>query len=437
MGNQVSIPIFEAMVDEDGLGLFGISYVDQPAIMEQLVAFRDTGQKVYFSSNEKQEIVSPLAIPEQLIFRMTDDGIPYYIKMSEETIRTMAQKYLASGDWNQWTFMHENMDASMDERLQDGIYMKKMWIIEDPETDEANVKYGFSLPKGTLMVHAKVDNAEIWQKIRSGEIKGLSLEAFFRLKNVNKALQITYSRMKTNLELFQKFIAFLNEISVEAEDIASEAKKDETDSGSIELKYYLDDEHYLTVDGEGIVRDENMKPVDDGEYRLADSNVLVVDNGRFVETKTVAEDENKVEAQVAETFEEEKEDEKAEGEDEKAEGEDDPEAGEPDDKGDDVVDEEGDGDGKEEDGEDEKPLVNAIPYSIGGTEYLLPPEVVDFIESLIASKVEVEEKLTKMEEQTPSAQPVGKVVKTPVEEGVDINGRVSVFSSFKGFGHRP
>ena len=436
MGNQVSIPIFEAMVDEDGLGLFGISYVDQPAIMEQLVAFRDTGQKVYFSSNEKQEIVSPLAIPEQLIFRMTDDGIPYYIKMSEETIRTMAQKYLASGDWNQWTFMHENMDASMDERLQDGIYMKKMWIIEDPETDDANVKYGFSLPKGTLMVHAKVDNAEIWQKIRSGEIKGLSLEAFFRLKNVNKALQITYSRMKTNLELFQKFIAFLNEISVEAEDIASEAKKDETDSGSIELKYYLDDEHYLTVDGEGIVRDENMKPVDDGEYRLADSNVLVVDNGRFVETKTVAEDENKVEAQVAETFEEEKEDEKAEGEDEKAEGEDDPEAGEPDDKGDDVVDEEGDGDGKEEDGEDEKPLVNAIPYSIGGTEYLLPPEVVDFIESLIASKVEVEEKLTKMEEQTPSAQPVGKVVKTTVEEGVDINGRVSVFSSFKGFGHR-
>ena len=436
MGNQVSIPIFEAMVDEDGLGLFGISYVDQPAIMEQLVAFRDTGQKVYFSSNEKQEIVSPLAIPEQLIFRMTDDGIPYYIKMSEETIRTMAQKYLASGDWNQWTFMHENMDASMDERLQDGIYMKKMWIIEDPETDEANVKYGFSLPKGTLMVHAKVDNAEIWQKIRSGEIKGLSLEAFFRLKNVNKALQITYSRMKTNLELFQKFIAFLNEISVEAEDIAQEAKKDETDSGSIELKYYLDDEHYLTVDGEGIVRDENMKPVDDGEYRLADSNVLVVDNGRFVETKTVAEDENKVEAQVAETFEEEKEDEKAEGEDEKAEGEDDPEAGEPDDKGDDVVDEEGDGDGKEEDGEDEKPLVNAIPYSIGGTEYLLPPEVVDFIESLIASKVEVEEKLTKMEEQTPSAQPVGKVVKTTVEEGVDINGRVSVFSSFKGFGHR-
>lgn len=436
MAKTYNIPIFDISVDEDGLGMFGLSFVDNPATQVELHAFKaDDERKYYFSNKEKREVVAPVLIPNQLIIRESE-GFPYYMRASEETIRKIYEKYMLSGNWSNFTYMHSNMELDMSERVEDGIYLQRFWIIEDEKTDDANTAYGFSLPKGTLMMKAKVNNRHIWNEIREGKLRGISLEAFFDKINTNKALQITYSRMKTNLELFQKFIAFLNEISVEAEDIAKEAKKDETDSGSIELKYYLDDEHYLTVDGEGIVRDENMKPVDDGEYRLADSNVLVVDNGRFVETKTVAEDENKVEAQVAETFEEEKEDEKAEGEDEKAEGEDDPEAGEPDDKGDDVVDEEGDGDGKEEDGEDDKPLVNAIPYSIGGTEYLLPPEVVDFIESLIASKVEVEEKLTKMEEQTPSAQPVGKVVKTPVEEVVDINGRVSVFSSFKGFGHR-
>ena len=80
-------------------------------------------------------------------------------------------------------------------------------------------------------------------------------------------------------------------------------------------------------------------------------------------------------------------------------------------------------------------MVNAVPYAINGVEYVLPVEVVRFIESLITTKVEVEEKLTQMAEQTPSAMPIGTVVKT-TDETTDINGRVSIFSSFKGFNHR-
>ena len=90
---------------------------------------------------------------------------------------------------------------------------------------------------------------------------------------------------------------------------------------------------------------------------------------------------------------------------------------------------------EEEPKEEEKPLVNAIPYEINGVEYLLPVEVIDFIESLKTSKVEVEEKLTKMSEQTPSASPIGTVVKTS-EEVNDINSRISSLSMFKGFSHR-
>lgn len=456
MGKQITIPIFEAIVDDDGLGLFGISYVDQPAIMEELVAFKDSENMICLSSREKHEIVSPLAIPNQLIYRVTSDGIPYYMRMSEETIRTMAQKYLASGNWNQWTFMHENMDADMDERVQDGIYMKRMWIIDDPKNDDACTKYGFNLPKGTLMVHAKVLNRSIWSKIKSGEIRGLSLEAFFKLKNINKALEVSYKKMskfdfnEKTMNLFNRFIAFLNEVSVEAEGIADEAKKDETESGQVELKYFLDDEHYLTVDGEGIVRDENLNPVEDGEYRLADSNILVVDNGHFVETKTVKEEENKVEAPVAETFEQkEDEDEKddaeavdePEGKDEETEGEADGDASDADGEGAPVDDEKVDGDGAEEDKKDdekleeEAPMINAVPYEINGVEYLLPTEVIDYIESLKTSKVEVEEKLTKMSEQTPSAQPIGTVVKN-VDNNDSINDRVSMLSNFSGFRHR-
>ena len=306
MARTFNIPIFDISVDEEGLGLFGLSFVDNPAIQVELHAFKaEDKQKVYFSSHEKREVVSPVLIPNQLIIREAD-GIPYYMRASEETIKKIYEKYMLSGNWNNFTYMHENMELDMSERAKDGIYLQRLWIIADEKTDDANTKYGFELPKGTLMMKAKVNNRQIWNEIREGKLRGISLEAFFDKISTNKALQITYSKMKTNLELFQKFIAFLNEVSVEADGIATEAKKDETNSGDVELKYFLDDEHYFVVDGEGIVRDENGKQIEEGEYKLADGNVFAVDsNSKFIETKAVGEEEDKVEAPIAETFEEE------------------------------------------------------------------------------------------------------------------------------------
>ena len=458
MARTFNIPIFDISVDEEGLGLFGLSFVDNPAIQVELHAFKaEDKQKVYFSSHEKREVVSPVLIPNQLIIREAD-GIPYYMRASEETIKKIYEKYMLSGNWNNFTYMHENMELDMSERAKDGIYLQRLWIIADEKTDDANTKYGFELPKGTLMMKAKVNNRQIWNEIREGKLRGISLEAFFDKISTNKALQITYSKMKTNLELFQKFIAFLNEVSVEADGIATEAKKDETNSGDVELKYFLDDEHYFVVDGEGIVRDENGEQIAEGEYKLADGNVFVVDsNSKFVETKAVGEEEDKVEAPIAETFEEEKEDEEKDKEDvEEPKGEDGNGDSEPSDEDVHVDDEKDnetprkeddkdvskDDDDKleetpieEEPKEEDKPLVNAIPYEINGVEYLLPVEVIDFIESLKTSKVEVEEKLTKMSEQTPSASPIGTVVKTS-EEVNDINSRISSLSMFKGFSHR-
>ena len=457
MAKTYNIPIFDISVDEEGMGLFGLSFVDNPAIQVELHAFKaEEAQKVFFASHEKREVVSPVIIPNQLIIREAM-GIPYYMRASEETIRKMYEKYMLSGNWNNFTYMHENMDADISERVQDGIYLQRLWIIEDEKNDDACTKYGFTdLPKGTLMMKCKVNNRQIWNEIKEGKLRGISLEAFFDKINTNKALQITYSKMKTNLELFQKFIAFLNEVSVEADGVATEAQKDETNSGIVELKYYLDDEHYFTVDGEGIVRDENLNVVEMGDYRLADGNIFSVgDGGKFIETKAVEEEENKIEAPIAETFEEEeKKDEEDKEDDKESEGEDKPNDAESDAEDVPVDDEKSSEDGgkedaeddekdklegeepKKEDEEEEKPMVNAVPYAINGVEYVLPVEVVSFIESLITSKVEVEEKLTEMAEQTPSAMPIGTVVKTAEDNTDDINTRVSMFSSFKGFRHR-
>lgn len=453
MAKTYNIPIFDISVDEDGLGLFGLSFVDNPAIQVELHAFKAEQQKVFFSSHEKREVVSPVLIPNQLIIREAM-GIPYYMRASEDCIKKIYEKYMLSGNWNNFTYMHENMELDISERVQEGIYLQRLWIIEDEKLDDANTKYGFSLPKGTLMMKAKVQNRQIWNEIKEGKLRGISLEALFDKVNSNKALQITYSKMKTNLELFSKFIAFLNEVSQEADGVASEAVKDNTESGIVELKYYIDDDHYFTVDGEGIVRDENLNPVEEGEYKLADGSIFVVGSGsNFVETKANEGEINDetVEAPIAETFEEEKK-EDDEKDDEESQGEGEPSDAEASDEEPKDGSEEPDGNGgeedpkkdeeqleeeepKEEEKKEEAPMVNAFPFEIDGEEYLLPEAVIKYIQALQTSKIEVEEKLTQMAEQTPSAQPIGTVVKNG-EEVNDINSQISALSLFKGFRNR-
>ena len=450
MSRQLTIPIFEINVDEEGMGLFGLSFVDSPATQVELHTFKKEEEKVFLSSHEKREVVAPVMIPNQLIYREAD-GIPYYLRASADTIKKMADKYMLSGNWNNFTYMHERIDDAIESRVQDGVYLQRLWVIGD-EKDDAYTKYGFeNLPIGTLMMKCKVMNRQIWNEIKEGKLRGISLEAFFGKINANKALQVTYSKMKNSLDLFQKFIAFLNEVSVEADGIADEAKKDETNSGEVELKYYLDDKHFFKVDAEGFVKDENGEPISEGEYKLADGNVFVVSpEGKFVETKAVDENvgEEQVEAPIAEGFEKEEE-KKDEEKDDSNDGENADESVETpkeasDEDSDDPVEDSGEEDKKKDEleaeeveeekpEEEEKPLVNAFPYEINGVEYLLPEDVINYIESLKVSKIEVEEKLTKMAEETPSAMPIGAVVKNGGVEGDSINDRIQALNAFRNW----
>ena len=39
--------------------------------------------------------------------------------------------------------------------------------------------YGFDLPNGTWFVKMKIQNEDLWNKIKEGELKGLSIEGYF------------------------------------------------------------------------------------------------------------------------------------------------------------------------------------------------------------------------------------------------------------------
>lgn len=452
--SNVNIPIYDVLIDDEQLGLTAVSFVDEPAIMEDFVAF-NADKMLWMSSHEKREVVSPILIPNQLILRKNEDGQLYYIRWTEEAIANAAAKFLANGFWNNVTIMHPtfyNKDMKYVDSLEKDVYLLRMWVVQDAATDDINTKYGFkNLPKGTLCVHYKVHNRQLWSRIKSGELKGLSIEAFTNVIKANNdvKLDINMTKLDVNskqLNLFQKFINFLNEVSEEAAEISDIAKADNTESGDVSLKYYIDDEHYIEVDAEGFARDEEFNLVAEGEYLLADGNTIVVDaNNKFVETKSAGEEkvEEPIEAPIAEEKLKEKDDEEDKGE---TEGE--PGDAEPEDKP--VGDEEG-AEATDEEDEDKKRVAGAeveddeekkdeelpieeepkeevpveepveelpatlVPFEIDGVEYQLPQEVVDFINSLIAAKEASMSELSLMKERMPSVSPIPAVINQSTE----------------------
>jgi len=132
----------------------------------------DSFSKFIFADEEQKVVVGPAMIPDINILRRDEDGEPYWVKFSEETIKEIAMKYMKEARTNEINQDHiEDKDA--------GTYVFESWIIEDPETDKAKTVYGYDLPKGTWMCKMKVDNKETWKRIKNGELRGFSVEGIF------------------------------------------------------------------------------------------------------------------------------------------------------------------------------------------------------------------------------------------------------------------
>jgi hypothetical protein len=52
------------------------------------------------------------------------------------------------------------------------------WIVEDSKVDKSAL-YGLNYPKGTWVAMMKVNNDSVWEQVKSGAIKGFSIEGKF------------------------------------------------------------------------------------------------------------------------------------------------------------------------------------------------------------------------------------------------------------------
>lgn len=419
--------VYDIVFDEaNDLGLVGISFVDLPAIEQNFVYFSKNTEPRLFVNAERREVVSPVLIPNQLILRISPDGERYYVRWSRETIEKLARHYIASQRVNNYSYMHEWFDTDIDGEYEDtllkDVYTLEMWTIEDAKTDKANKVYGYHLPEGTLMVHLKVHNRKLWQKIKSGEVKGLSIEAFIQSVeagrvsyNKNKNLNNDIKMDKTKLQkLFDNFMLWYSQVSEDAKELADIASTDETESGEVSLKYYTSDTDYIEIAADGTATSSDGSEVADGEYSLNDGNVLVIEDGKFKETKTVEESDEPepVEAPIAEESEEDKEDEESKEEETPADETEDEEKKD------------------EEETQEVEPPYTLVEIDIEGEVFNVPQPVYDYIKSLeeqSAAGENFRKELAKLQSVTPSAKPVGNVVKQESAKEEKVN--VADFSS--------
>ena len=438
--NIISMPIYDVTLGENDIGLTAISLVDYPAIEVDFIAMRKENQPI-FLQRDKHEIVGPLLIPDQLIYRRTQAGEPYYIRWSADTIKMAAERYVLNGWFENFTEMHswfENPEGKYEDSFVKNIYLLRLWIIEDEENDDAKKLYGFDLPKGTLMAHAKVLNRHLWKEIKEGNLRGFSIESFMsKNNNLENNIQSMFDIKAKDMTMLQKLVMFLNEnvnqssASEKAEQILDEVKGDETDSGVVELKYYLDDEHYFTIGDDSFVYDEQGNKISEGRYRLADGNIFIVSpEGKFDHTEEVNEIEEKEDVEQAPINQakadddKNKEDEKDDSEGENSDSED----------GEQNEGNETDGDSKsdgENDEDDDKKsakdgikqaeeIKQLVELSIGDDNYMVDEKVKDHVVNLNSEIDRLNAELDKinneyaiLQEKTPSAEPIGNVVKTP------------------------
>ena len=182
--------------DSEELAIDAISLVSSPAIEQNFVYMKKTKNNLTFAKvdEEKRMLISPALIPNKQIFRYDPNTQEeYYVFFSKATVARAAELYLKHNNHHKATYEHQDRVS--------GVLTVESWIKEG-DMDKSKL-YGYDLPDGTWFVKMKINNDELWNRIKDGELRGLSIEGYFTDK-----MEAMSEKTPTNEEILEA----LNEI---------------------------------------------------------------------------------------------------------------------------------------------------------------------------------------------------------------------------------
>ena len=165
------LPVYDALVPDEDTGMLKISLVDLPAVMSDFLVFNEQRMvQMYSVQDEEKRLVYGVVMRANFPIYRKDERIgEYYIVYKADTIRKMAEKYLADGLQNEVNVMHST-DV-------DGVQMVQYFIKDSARGVNPT---GFEdIADGSLFAEFHILNDEVWEAVKDGTYKGFSLEGVF------------------------------------------------------------------------------------------------------------------------------------------------------------------------------------------------------------------------------------------------------------------
>lgn len=235
---------------ENGLEVYGVSIVDTPANMEDFVML--SSKKIELKSTEKQMLVGVVLKPNQII-----DRGDFNLVFDANTIEQYAHNFIKKGYVNNSKYNHVG-------DWLDGITIVESWIVNDPVNDKLN-SLGFNdLEVGTWAIAMKVSD-EIWTDyVKSGKVKGFSIDSFLRLEKIKMTHMKKESFLKRLINMLNeakdvKLIA-IGDYSTDALEVGSEVYDMNGDlAKNVEIEQ---DGKIIKTDDSGKIVSIEDKPID-------------------------------------------------------------------------------------------------------------------------------------------------------------------------------
>lgn len=180
-----------------------ISLVTEPAIESDFVFLSKDKAivKEAFSTDEKHMVYGAVLRPDFPIYR-NDGENEYYLEFTSESIERMARDYMMNYRQGNVTIQHEE--------YANEVFMVESWIKQDMDKDKSvSVGLDKSLPIGTWFCGFYVNNNDVWERIKSGELKGFSVEAMIDLEDFAKVKK--EDEFEMNESFWSKLKSIVNE----------------------------------------------------------------------------------------------------------------------------------------------------------------------------------------------------------------------------------
>jgi len=176
--------LYELMIEDEATDeVTAVSFVESPAIERDFIFF---GKEVHFQSVDdlRRLVAGPLLIPNKKILRLDGLGNEYFVYFSEDTVEKLARKFLTKK-------YNDSVTVEHDKKVS-GVNLVESWVIEQSSKDKSNI-YGYTLPKKTWFGIYKVENDDVWKKVKDGTFKGFSVEALVEHRKSDLKLSLEKS----------------------------------------------------------------------------------------------------------------------------------------------------------------------------------------------------------------------------------------------------